>query len=109
MSTLYYSLNKNIQPIDLKKVEKEELIDTTRKLDLDSKTAMFMLIYQHLLEEKKANNEVIDENEIPYFGVVKYKENGEEYLEFNLGKIPINLRRILYKFCKILQKNEKNI
>jgi len=38
---------------------------------------------------------------IPYGGI----EKGSD-VEFNIGKLPIQLRRILFKFIKIIQKNE---
>ena len=105
MSQLYFSLNKNIQNIDLKKNEKKELIDILPSLDIQTKEAFFLLIYQHMIEtqQNQINSTVSEEPIIPYEGI---EENNS--IIFNLGKLPIELRRILYKFVKIVQKNESN-
>lgn len=103
MSQLYFSLNKNIQNIDLKKNEKKELIDMLPSLDLQTKEAFFLLIYEHMIETKKDEEQIEKDYKLPYEGI---GENNS--VTFNLSKFPIELRRILYKFIKIVQKNESN-
>lgn len=98
---LYYTLNTNLQTSDLKKNEKEELLNVIKNMsDLQSKKALFLLICEHA-----KNEQVLYNNVIPYDGV----EIKEDSVQFNLAKMPIKLRRIIYKFIKIVQKNEMNI
>lgn len=102
MFQLYYTLNKNIQTADLKKSEKEEIISYIPKLDETHRNAIFLLIYEHYRNETQETDSIY---KLPYGGI---EINGEkkEGVEFNLGKMPIPLRRILFKFIKILQQQE---
>lgn len=95
MFQLYYTLNTNLQSTDLKKTEKEEILDKISKMDQDSLNAVFLLIYEHF----RASNDVNDIYQIPFEG--HETNNG---IEFNLAKLPIKLRRILYKFIKLGEK-----
>ncbi len=97
MFQLYHTLNKNIQSTDLKKVEKEDILKTIDVMDQQSRDAFFLLIYEHA----RINDNSEDVYNIPYSGI-----ETPQGIEFNLGKLPIKLRRILYKFVKVLQKNE---
>ena len=99
MFQLYYTLNTNLQTTDLKKAEKEEILKVIKTMDDSSKKALFLLMYEHL----KINEKNSDPYQLPYGGVKK-----ENCLEFDIGKMPIKLRRILYKFVKIVQKNENS-
>ncbi len=101
MFQLYYTLNSNIQTADLKKSEKEEILRTINIMDVHSKKALFLLIYEHAKINEDISSNIYD---IPYGGV-----ETDGCLEFNLAKMPIKLRRILYKFIKIVQKNEFSI
>lgn len=96
---LYYTLNSNLQASDLKKAEKEEIMKSIQTMDISSQEALFLLIYEH---NKINSNQQSDVYEIPYDGVYT---NEDEIIEFNLAKFPIQLRRIIYKFTKIIQQN----
>lgn len=98
---LYHTLNQNIAKKDLKKAEKEEIIDAITKFTSQESQAMFSLInedYKLHLEETKT-----DETPLPYNGRTVSKNS----VEFDLADFPIRLRRILYKFVKIVQKSEQ--
>lgn len=99
MFQLYYTLNTNIQNTDLKKSEKEEIVKTIKNMDDSSRKALFLLMYEHM----KLNEKITDIYQLPYGGTKKGTS-----LEFDLGKMPIKLRRILYKFVKIVQKSENS-
>lgn len=97
---LYHTLNKTVQTADLKKSEKEEIVRYVSLLSPEDKGAFFLLIYEHYRNEMLTKNEnYVPEYIIPYEGVET--TNG---ISFNLAKLPISLRRILFKFIKILQK-----
>lgn len=96
MFQLYHTLNSNIQSTDLKKIEKTEILKTIDTMDQSSKEALFLLIYEHY----RLNEDPSDIYKLPYGGTEK--NNG---IEFNLSKMPIKLRRIIYKFIKIVQTN----
>lgn len=100
MFQLYYTLNKNIQSADLKKSEKEEIISYIPKLDESHRNAIFLLMYEHYRNETQEMNDIY---KIPYSGIEK-----PTGIEFNIGKMPIPLRRIIFKFIKILQQQENN-
>lgn len=99
MASVYDSLNKNIQDTDLKKDEKEEIIRTIENGKEEFCNAIFLLIY----EDFKRYSSDFDPNDpykIPYAGI---ENNG---LEFRLPKFPLRLRRILFKFIKVMQQNQ---
>lgn len=92
MSALYQSFNSNLQTSDLKKAEKEEILRTIETMETDSMEALFELICEH-----GKQNDVTD--------VIPYGEEVEDnVLEFNLAKMPIPLRRIIFKFIKVLNR-----
>lgn len=97
MFQLYYTLNSNLQTTDLKKIEKEEILKTVKTMDISSKKAFFMLIYENMRANGKQDADIY---QLPYEGI-----KTDDGVEFNLSKMPIQLRRILYKFIKIVQKN----
>ena len=87
---LYYTLDKNLQSTDLKKIEKEEVISSIEKMNQESKDACYLLIYEHYrITENK-------ETKTPYGAVITGND-----IQFDLSNMPIKLRRILYNFCKI--------
>ncbi len=95
MFQLYHTLNSNIQSTDLKKIEKEEIINEIQYMNQSARDAFFLLIYENSMINKD-----IESYNIPYGGI-----KSQNYVEFNLAKLPIKLRRILHKFIKILQKD----
>jgi len=110
MFQLYYTLNTNIQTTDLKKTEKEEIIRTISNIDENYRNAIFLLIYEHYMNESKESSQkdsVSTKHDAPFGSTIPYGgiEKGSD-VEFNIGKLPIQLRRILFKFIKIIQKNE---
>jgi hypothetical protein len=96
MFQLYHTLNSNIQQSDIKKAEKDEIVKFVSSMDSSSREAFFLLIYEH----NRLENENYSMYDLPYGGKVI-----EGNLEFDLGEFPIKLRRILYKFVKVMQQN----
>lgn len=92
---LYHTLNSNLQNNDLKKKEKEEIINQINFLDKESMEAIFLLIYEHF----RLNSDNTELYVIPYEG-----QSCNNNLIFNISKLPIKLRRIIYNFIKILQQ-----
>lgn len=91
MYPLYYTLNKNLLTTDLKKNEKEELISAISTMDSEYKNAIYLLIYEHFRSDSKEGIKT------PY----ESKMINENSIEFDLAKMPIKLRRILFNFAKI--------
>jgi hypothetical protein len=99
-SSLYFSLNSNLSSTDLKKTEKDEIIESINIIDTESKKAILNLIIQHYINTIENAMEELKNGVIPYDGITN--KNGS--LQFKLGNFPIPLRRIIYKFIKILKK-----
>ena len=88
---LYHTLNSNLKKGDISKKEKSELLAKASSLDLDGSKAFIKLIFAH---SKQENDGVLQD--IPYC----IEQQGND-VDFNLTKIPIQLRRILLKFVRI--------
>jgi hypothetical protein len=91
---LYESLRYNISTEDLTTDEKEELLKLINELDNDRKKQVFMLIL-HDYVKSNPNTKVI----FPY----KSKQISNDQVEIKLDALPIELKRVLYKFCKLAQ------
>jgi len=99
-SSLYYSLNNNVSNTDLKKTEKDEIIDLINVLDIEPKKAILSLIVQHYINTVENSMENLKNGILPYDAIIIKNDN----IQFKLGNFPIALRRIIYKFIKILKK-----
>ena len=100
MEQLFLSYFNSCKETDLKKGEKEFLCDFFKTLNDNDKEAIFMIIYFYHLHE-------INEEKIEYpFYSEKNKLRG---VDFQLAKLPYKLRRMLYKFCKIIESNEESL
>jgi len=100
MYPLYYTLNVHLRTTDLKKSEKEEILQIISTMDSSSKNAVILLIVEHL----RITDDSFHPSKsygIPYEG----KKLDENLYEFDLAKLPIKLRRILYKFVQIYKNN----
>lgn len=87
---LYNTLNKDLPKKDLSLKQKKDFINKTEIIDTQGAELVYALIraYQIL------NNGETLEEKLPFEGQ-KLTENN---LEFNISKIPIQLRQLLYKF-----------
>lgn len=98
--SLYYTLNSNLKKKDLTKEQKNELIDSLSILSKEEKEAFFMLLHEHAI--------VTDKNftakSIPYDG-----KDDEHGISFNLSKIPIPLRHILFKFVTMIKGRNQEL
>ncbi len=91
---LYDSLGYNIPNDDLTVEEKQSLIDTIATLDSDKKELIYLLIL-HDYVKINPHTKVI----FPY----KCKQVTNDRLEIKVDALPIRLKRILYKFCKLAE------
>lgn len=100
MASIYDTLNINIQETDLKREEKEEIVRTIENGKEEFCNAIYLLIYEDF---KRYSNEYDPSNpyKIPYNGIEK-----NSALDFKLSKCPPRLRRILFKFIKVMQQNQ---
>lgn len=94
MSQLYQTFNCELPSSDLKKTEKEHLIKCIQELDQVGSEIMFTLIYEHYI--RTLPSDTSEKTKTPYG--CKY-EKGD--VTFNLTKIPIPLRHILYRFVNM--------
>lgn len=101
MFQLYYTLNTNLEKKDINLTKKREILEAIKTMDILSKKAFFMLIYEHAITEGMD----LSNYKIPYGGIEKTISTTSQ-LHFDLLKFPIPLRHILYKFIKVIQKNE---
>lgn len=101
---LYHTLNQNIAKKDLKRTEKEELKDVISSFSTQESQALYNLIIEdraHSQQDHDSQDHA--SKELPYGGV----RLSQKSVEFDLADFPIRLRRIMYKFAKIVQKNEQ--
>ena len=91
---LYDSLGYNISNEDLTQKEKQNLIDTILTLDQEKKELIYLLIL-HDYMKNNPNSKVI----FPY----KSKQVANDKLEIKVDALPIRIKRILYKFCKLVE------
>ena len=94
---LYYTLNINLRKKDLTKSEKTCLLTIIDQFDQQEREMFFMIVHEHHVVNGGK------ERTIPYEGV--QMDNGVEY---NLTKLPIPLRHILFKFGKMVEKRKKS-
>ena len=95
----YYNERRTMN--DLKKSEKEFLCDyITNKLSEEDREAIYILIYYFYLEK---GGDII--NAYPF----RAKKNKLRGIDFSLSKIPLQLRQILYKFCKVVESNQEGL
>lgn len=101
---LYDTLKNDIPKKDLTIKQKEELINSVPKMDINAKEIIYVLIqyYNSEYEDKK----VKDDN-IPYNAIKKQNNTTECDISWSLTDIPIPLRQILYKFMLLHVKNKQ--
>ncbi len=100
MYGLYHTLNSNLKRSDISRLEKLKILQIVEKMDQEEKEAFYMLIYEH----HRITSSSSDDHEWPYNS--KQCEGG---MEFNMTKLPIQLRRILLKFVEMIEnKSEFN-
>jgi len=97
---VYYTLNVNIPKKDLSAAKKRDLLERIERLETEQREAVFLLICEHYKSESGLD---LDGLTLPYDGEKKKKG-----VEFDLDKLPIPLRWILYKFTLIVIKSDKN-
>lgn len=84
---------------DLKKSEKGNLIKLINSLSSSEHELIFTLIYEHYMRERDEKSEITS---TPY-GCSYVNGNAT----FNLTKIPIQLRHIIYKFVVMTSETER--
>lgn len=94
---LYTTLNNNVPNKDLTITQKNELIRRVKKLNHETHELVYALIKCYFLD-----NEDDDSFVIPYKGVL-----AKDRIDFDLLKLPVKLRQILYKFVTIHNKKLK--
>ena len=94
---LYNILFKELPKKDLSLRQKKDFITKTESIDTQGAELVYALIraYQIL------NQEEIPEEKLPFEG----QQLSENNLEFNISKIPIQLRQLLYKFLCLHTKS----
>ena len=98
---LYNSLSYNIPTDDLNLEEKECLADTISKWDDKDKKEMVYLLILHDYIKANPSTKVI----FPY----KCKQINNTCLEIKVDALPIRLKRILYKFCKLAEVSDAQL
>lgn len=91
---LYDSLGYNIPDDDLSIEEKQSLIESISMLDAEKREVIYMLML-HDFMKSNPHSKVI----FPY----KCKQVTNDRLEIKVDALPIRLKRILYKFCKLAE------
>jgi hypothetical protein len=91
---LYDSLRYNIQEDDLNKNEKNYLTEFIMNLDIEQKEIIYLLILHDYIKNNP-NTKVI----YPY----KTKQITNDKIEIKLDALPNRIKRILFKFCKLIE------
>lgn len=91
---LYDSLGYNICGTDLTSEEKDEILDIISQLDVEKREVIYLLMLHDWIKSNP-NTKVI----FPY----KSKQISPDKLEIKIDALPIKLKRIIYKFCKLAQ------
>ena len=91
--TLYKKVSKRS---DIKPNEKKECIEMITQLDDNGKQILIILIYLYYKNDDESNTE----KAIPYDGEYIQKNEAID-IEWNINKLPIKLKRILYEFLKM--------
>ena len=90
---LYEMLNKDLIDKDLTIAEKNDFMAKVKEIDQEGAELFYALIRFHEIE---TDDRKLHVGNFPYSGTFENLT-----LEFNLLKLPIILRRILYKFLKL--------
>lgn len=99
MSYILHSTFKNLPTHDLSSKQKRKLCKALTSLeDEEKKKAVFLLIAEHARLESGEID--IGNYIVPYEGVAKH-----DNISFNIEKIPISLKWILWKFMNIEGEN----
>lgn len=98
---LYQTFSSDTPIEDLSISDKREIKENFETLDTEQKKAVFFLIIEHA---KLTDNYIYDPNNIQY--PYDIFQNSDENIEFDLEKLPIKLKWILWKFNKILDKSK---
>ncbi len=98
---LYYTLNKNIKPVNLTVKQKTTLLNflTSEDLDVDKKTAIILLITEH--SRVVDNYEFDADNLILPYDLDDTVESDGSTLYGDLENLPSELQWILYKFATL--------
>ena len=96
IQNLYESLRYNIPDEDLTDGEKEELLDLIKNFNEENKQHVYLLILHNYTKSNPKTKTIF-----PY----KLKQYDNNRLEIKLDALPINLKRILYKFAKLVNSN----
>lgn len=98
---LYTFLSTDIKNKDLTLKQKDDFIKKITQIDAGGIELVYALILYHAYITKPADPESTpakcDSDAIPYEGIKQ--ENSD--VEFNLEKLPIFLRQLLYKFLDV--------
>lgn len=92
---LYNSLSYNLTTDDLEISEKEELMKLIQELDQDK----FEIIYFLIMFDWNKNN---PNTKVIYPYKLKQMESG---IEVKLDCLPIRMKRIILKFCRLNENN----
>lgn len=110
IQNLFESYYRGCKNNDLKKEEKEFLCDFICNIsNNDDKEVLFLLIYYYYINiHHRGDVSKIDINSVaPFEGVDVMDDDGQHHFQLSLLKLPYKLRQILYKFCKMLENNER--
>lgn len=94
---LYDSLGYNISNEDLTDEEKIELTEIVEKLDVEKQELIYLLMLHDYVKTNPTTKVIF-----PY----KSKQLDDDKLEIKIDALPVRLKRILYKFTKILDVSE---
>lgn len=103
---LYQTFNHKIPKVDLKKLQKQELINSINNLNQEQLSALIRLIAEYY----KLNNSITTDNfltlknneiETLFDGVII--KNGS--IEFDVSKFKVELRWILFKFVNVCESS----
>jgi len=97
---LYDSLGYNITNEDLTIDEKDLLMENITKLCPEKKELVYLLMLHDYIKNNP-NTKVI----FPY----KSKQISNDKIEIKLDALPIRLKRIIYKFCKLAEISDNEL
>lgn len=93
---LYKSLAVGLPSKDLTVLQKNDLLSTIEKMDIEGREMIYALIKCFSIDKEE------DTLNLPYQG----QKKGES-LHFDLAKFPQELRQLLYKFAKVYKKKQE--
>lgn len=94
---LYDSLSYNIPIEDLSIAEKQDLTESVKNFNAEQKELVYRLILHDYVKTRPSTKVIF-----PY----KTKQITPNSLEIKVDALPIRLKRILYKFSKIVELSE---